>query len=389
MSILTAGMSLQDDQSCSIDPCCQAIMTKGDGDVAEVVDHVGDTEQHFSVDSSKCLRNSTGAQKDPQSLHLLQGLRSILSSDNRQSDKDTSTDKGLLVHRKTLGGLHVTHSLKPRENDALKANTSFISLVMAPSLPTFEMRDYGVAWYKDNVRLITNAIRREMKDLYVIITSMQTRRDSLQPGDVTSFYKWFAVFEGFFRCVFVLLTDTVVPWIERAESLPDDEYCEREGGRMKVGIDLSRTLRKVVKHELDFVKMEPVVAFDKLLKVFQKWSLKALAYMSSLEVDSARIIENNFSIEECRNMEKWIAAEVMKSPDRQANIVLLVRFLDDRPQSLTAWKNANLDALTRTYHAIWWKRLAADHFEVVGYFRRSNTFACGLSKDGQLQSGQI
>jgi hypothetical protein len=67
-------------------------------------------------------------------------------------------------------------------------------------------------------------------------------------------------------------------------------------------------------------------------------------------------------------MEKWKAAEGLKSPDHQANIVLLVRGLDERRQSLTAWKHANHDSTSRALHSTWWRRLAANYFEVIGYF---------------------
>lgn len=238
-------------------------------------------------------------------------------------------------------------------------------------LPSFQLKPFGLEWQKDVAYILTNSVRREVMDLYVILQSMHERQGMLRSGDIESFYVWFITFADFVKFTMELIEDTLIPWVERSSELAEDAYLEGKGGRMKVGKDIAKTVERVVKHQKEFEVMKVGSAFKKLHKVFRKWTPLLHGYLNSLDTDVVDIIEASCNQDECTNMMAWITRQAVESSNKAKNLVLLVRFLEDRPRSLAVWKRDNLEPLERGAHPQHWKNLAKDHFEVVSYFRRA------------------
>jgi hypothetical protein len=305
----------------------------------------------------------------------LKGSNSMIRSYDAQGDEDDLTNKTISTYslvRKisTMRLLNMPSSLSA-PSPGVRNLEEFLRSAAAHDMPPFKLKEYGVEWHRDTVHLLTNALRREVMDLYAIIQSMYERRANLKSGDIQSLYVWFETFASFFAFVVSLIEFTFIPWLERSQELPEDSYLESEGGRMKVGKDIAKTVERVVKHKSKFVAMTPPSAHSKLHKVFKKWSPLFHGYIDSLDADAPGIIERCCSQDECANMTAWITRQAIESANKATNVVLLVRFLEDRPRTLTVWKNENLDPLERGAHPQHWKSVARDHFEVVAYFRRS------------------
>jgi hypothetical protein len=240
----------------------------------------------------------------------------------------------------------------------------------APGLAPMTFAVYGEDWFRDNTGLLTNAIRGEVRDLYIIFSSMTSRRDSLEKGDFESFFRWWKVFSNFLQEVMVLIDGTIIPWLEKWEQLPEVPFLEQLGGRMKVGRDIVKISEKMTTHELEFYFIHSTKAVSKLCKVLSKWTLMLNEYLITLDEASAVIVEQNSSLQECLIMDRLVANKIMQTKNHKINIVLLVRDFEKRPQTLAFWKNQNLNLIPRLCHPYWWNCVSKDHFEYVTYFAR-------------------
>lgn len=237
---------------------------------------------------------------------------------------------------------------------------------MAP----FSYSPYGEAWHRDTVVLLGNSLRCEVKDLYVILNSMCERADTLREGDIKSFIAWCEVFHTYLDATMGMFEHEVVPWVEQWSDLPDDDYLEANGGRMKVAKDSVKTINRILQHEHRILALPPDRAFCKLLRILQAWVVPLLRYLNYIEEETSTILNFHSSHVECQSMDRRIATAYAKGPHKQTHLVLLVRHLAEKPQTLAYWKSQNLDMSARFHHPQWWRRVAADHFEHITYFDR-------------------
>lgn len=315
------------------------------------------------------------------------------SRGNSLRKKSTGGSNGSELTRRGTSDSTGLDGLSSRGSSRLRLGTSKLTLepdirrasefeieAVSPGLPPFSLKPYGMDWYRDNCHLLTNAIRREVMDLYVILRSMHERQDCLKQGDIRSFFVWINTFADFFNFSMDLLENALIPWVERSQEIPDDEYLESLGGRMKVGKDCLKTVDRLVVHTNDFSQMAPRSAYKKIYRVLQKWIGSLFGYIDSLDEGAAEIIQASCEPDECLNFHRWIARQAIESRHKDTNIVLLVRFLDARPKTLAEWRNTNLNPLELSAHPHQWRALAKKHFEVVAYFRRCTPSLASASK---------
>jgi hypothetical protein len=266
------------------------------------------------------------------------------------------------------------------DSDSVSVTTVPNDTFCAPGLAPMTFAVYGEDWFRDNTGLLTNAIRGEVRDLYIIFSSMISRRDSLEKGDFESFFRWWKTFAAFLQEVMILIDGTVIPWLEKWEQLPEIPFLEKLGGRMKVGKDIVKISAKMITHELEFYFIHSTKAVSKLCKVLSKWTLMLSEYMRSLDEASAVIVEQHCTLQECLIMDRLVANKMMQTKNYKVNIVLLVRDFEKRPQTLAFWKNQNLNVIPRLCHPFWWNCVSKDHFEYVTYFARRDSKSSSVSK---------
>lgn len=324
----------------------------------------GDANLHRNKTGSSLSKHASSGLSKHVSSGLTKHASSGLSKQASSGLSRQSSNGGLLSRVSTGRFLtrQSTMGLVPVEE--LRTDAS------ASGFPTFHFMDFGIEWHTDISSLLTNSLRREMADLYTIMQSMHERRDSLREGDVKSFFVWFEIFASYIPFVMAVIEETYLPWVERIGELPEDEYLESEGGRMKVGKDIVRTSQRILKHRKEFEAMSVASAYRKIKRVLVKWAELLHGYLKVLDFEAPLLLKAHSSPEECQNMMGWIARLTVDSDNKSCNIVLLVRFLQQRPRTLATWKATFLEAREQGMHPQYWKRLSKSHFEVASYFAR-------------------
>jgi len=89
--------------------------------------------------------------------------------------------------------------------------------------PPLYLSSYGVGdWWIDVFSLYHNALRREMQDMYYMLTSMHKRVLTLAHDDVNQFFDWFDVFVMFLEWYFKVEEIALYPWVEERLVMPDE-----------------------------------------------------------------------------------------------------------------------------------------------------------------------
>lgn len=305
-----------------------------------------------SGEDNSLHRNTTGSS--------MSSSRSNLSKHESSGALITKLSSGRFVTRQSTTS---KQGLVPIETLRMEATSA--------GFPRFQLADFGVEWCRDITSLLTNSMRREVVDLYTILQSLHERKESLREGDVKSFFVWFETFVLYIQFAMEVVEENIIPWAERMEELPENEFLESNGGRMKVGKDIVSILQRILKHRKDFEAMKVASAYLKIKKVLLKWAPLLHGYLDALDLEIPPLIESHCSQEECQNMMGWIARRALDSNDKRCNIVLLVRFLEQRPRTLAYWKSTHLDPLEQSAHPQHWKAMSKLHFEGAGYFART------------------
>uniref|UniRef100_A0A7S1TMT3 Uncharacterized protein n=1 Tax=Erythrolobus australicus TaxID=1077150 RepID=A0A7S1TMT3_9RHOD len=77
-------------------------------------------------------------------------------------------------------------------------------------------------WWVDVFSLYHNALRREMQDMYYMLTSMHKRVLTLGHEDVNSFFEWFDVFVMIVEWYFKVEEIALFPWVEERLEMPEE-----------------------------------------------------------------------------------------------------------------------------------------------------------------------
>ena len=231
--------------------------------------------------------------------------------------------------------------------------------------PSFRPMPYGEAWYADVLAVYTNAVRYETKTFFFILYCLHERADTLEVGDIKSFYTWFEPYHNFFAALVQVLQATFLPWVERSADLPDSSpraFFDTEAA------GLQRTVRKTLKHKQDFLAYPPKKAAAKLRTIFNKFAIHLLTYISALENSTASIVESQYSVEECREISQKMVTVFLNKAHHKKNIVLLLRWFEDRHETTAQWRKQHLDMRTNMSYGRW-KRPSAQE-ECLAYFRK-------------------
>lgn len=320
--------------------------------------------------------SSLVAYNDLQKTQSAACLRTKLSqlSSSRQPHRSES---GLLKKNKTIGlfvtkksqkKLATTASLNPLQDFANLKRLETIVRDGTPdafNAPSFRLMPFGDAWYADVLTIHTNALRYETKTLFFILYCLYERADTLEVGDIKSFYGWFEHYHNFFVAEVALLQETFLPWVERSADLPSSrprEYFEKSADA------LQRTAKKTLEHKEDFVGFSPGKAARKLRAIYSKFAVHLLDYLSGLEDSSAMIIECHYTIEEGIEASQKMVSALSQKPHYKKNIVLLLRWLADRQETAAQWRKQHLDVKTNMSYGRW-KRPSSQE-ECLSYFRK-------------------
>ncbi|CAN8075584.1 unnamed protein product, partial [Agarophyton chilense] len=230
--------------------------------------------------------------------------------------------------------------------------------------PSFRLAPFGRSPASDCITLYANAARAESRTLFFLLNCMHERpRHLLHPGDLESFFLWFEPYAHFVRSVVALLQQVWLPRLQNCAALPPHapaHFFAHAAQR------LQRTLDKLLSHQKPFLKCAPRVAAHKLLHLFIPFANLLLTYCATVEAVSAPFIRATFSAEETNLLAHQLITHFKGIRHFSSNLVLLLRWLSNRPQTSSYWRRQYLDAFSAIRYTQW-KKTNKQH-QIVLYF---------------------
>ena len=333
-----------------------------------------------SSSNSKSFNNNSPALPSLTSrLSSLTSPRSVLFSNRSNRASNVPNSPGLLARTTTTlpffrstGAPTTPRRTQTRHSFNQLLNLNALTTVVRPaqkhvfSAPAFRLVPYAKAWHLDIVIIFTNALRFETKSLFFILYCLHERSQTLERGDIESFFEWYTPYHNFFTTVISLLHATFLPWIEHSADLPDSSS---RAFFVSLGSDLSRIVRQTLLHKRHFLnKYQPPKAAEKLRAIFTSLAVRLLDYLTKLETACSPLIESHYSVAEGRKMSRSLISEMATMPNFKKNLVLLLRWLETKPETSAAWRREHLDTRSGFSYARW-KRPAAQE-ECMAYFAR-------------------
>ena len=308
-----------------------------------------------------------------------------------------SGNAGLLKRRSTMmrfggsgGAFMKKKRAEPDDYEELSAMDQLNTVVRPGNKdvfrsPAFLLRPFGQAWHRDIVAFYSNAVRYESRGLFYIIYCLKERdQETLETGDIESFYAWFDAYFNMVTTVLSVLDTTFRTWVQTLGSFQRSSTTKYLSD---LHLWLQNTLRRAVRYQERILKLQPPEAVLKVERLFRSYGQKLLDYLTRLEDECSLVLEVNGSIDECRLMSKALMRAIRTMPFFSKNLVLLVRWMDHLPETTSLWMREHLTKRTMMKHAIWKRPGMAE--ECLEYFgRKSNTVPNDLkSKKVEIVGG--
>lgn len=216
--------------------------------------------------------------------------------------------------------------------------------------PSFKLSPYGLHWSADPIVLLNNSLRHQAKSLFFILYCLHERSETIVEGDIKSFYAWFKPYRDFFSDAVNFIHEVYLPWVQRAAPLPheyDMTYFVDKGK------NLQRTVRKTMAHQKDVMQFAPTKAARRLRTVFSKFAPYLLNYLYHLEEHTVPIVKSKYSKEDCHTITLQIVSHFSSTSSFKQSIVILLGWLQDRPQDHAKWRKQYLDRKTFLAFPLW------------------------------------
>lgn len=224
---------------------------------------------------------------------------------------------------------------------------------------------FPTVWYVDIPLIYTNALRRQTAALWLVLYAMHARLASLVDGDFKSFYIWFAPFHHFIIATLDVLQTVFLPALVNRAQLPLSRPSHFFDCRAK---RLARTVRKTALHQNVFINYTPEKALAKLRTIYSKFTIEMIEYVTAIEDCSPMILQCHFSPSEGMQLSRAMAKRLTELPHFRSNVVLLLRWLTNRPETSAIWRREHLDRAPCLAFAFWQRPGPPE--ECVVYFRK-------------------
>lgn len=227
------------------------------------------------------------------------------------------------------------------------------------------MKDPEKTRQTDLIVIYTNAMRHQSRGLYLILYCLNERISSLQPGDMKSFFAWFSPYHDFFCSFIAVVNDILLPSLR--DLVP---FRHRTPGFFATeGERLNRIVSKTYKSQSYFCDhLSLREATTKLCKIYASFAQPLLTYLSSVEEYSAVIISTFVHDDRAYH---GVAVDMVRAfkamPHFPRTIVLIMRWLEPRPQTTDRWLRQHLDVFSVLMYR-WWKRDGPQE-KTLYYFR--------------------
>lgn len=233
------------------------------------------------------------------------------------------------------------------------------------SAPALLPLPFGRAPHTDCVIFFTNAMRHQTRDLYLILGSMDESSDHLIYGDMLSFFEWFLPYQSFIINLLTTIKSIMIPWAQlpNLNSVLIDEHWFHT--RIN---SIQRIINKTVSHRRRFLNYSAEVAVSKLKAIFHGFANPFMELLAGLEECVGEVARMCYSEQQCIDMVREMVSEMKTMDGYEKTMVLLLRWLHDRPQTSAKWRKQVLQ-IRNPIKYMWWKRSGAQE-DCLKYFQQ-------------------
>lgn len=303
--------------------------------------------------------------------------------------KTIQSSKSLILSSPTL--ISVTHQLRQQTlNRAIKPPPkqrwaqlrAFITVYNSScpynfSAPALLPLPFGRVPHTDCVIFFTNAMRHQTRDLYLILASMDESSDHLIHGDMLSFFEWFLPYQTFLTHLLTAIKSIMIPFAET--QLENNEYVDiqltlpilTEDDWFDTRINtIQRIINKMVSNRRRFLNCSAEVATSKLKGIFHGFATPFMELLAGLEEYIGEVARRFYTEQQCVEIVRAMFSEIKTMDGYQRTMVLLLKWLDDRPETSAKWRKKVLQ-IQNPIKWMWWRRAGAQE-DCLKYFQHKS-----------------
>jgi len=217
---------------------------------------------------------------------------------------------------------------------------------------------YGDKFEMDLFALLHNGARRELVDLYCILSSFVKREDQLTLQDLERFFTWFRVFENYVVEMFIVQAEVIFRWIQLFTDLPKgltDEERRFDQGEIYEVMNSIRDLESVrTEDEITEVVYTLMDAGDEL-------ATRCMKYFYMAEQQIPPLIAQ-FALQQDKDqVEDQVVQTILQGHHGHSFIPICTRWMGTN-ELLNSWLDRFLRPRSRrAQYPTWVKNFRRDH----------------------------
>lgn len=258
-----------------------------------------------------------------------------------------------------------------RDNTHLRVPVLNMSLYCGPTSRS--------TWHVDAVTLGHNAFRRELVDLYLILSTIGQGPGAVMASDIAELQRWWKVAYGFFQSFFEMESKALFPWIEKKVPRHSDDDELLKGFVIRRTI-LLEELQRVSQIFNEIGSESPGAIFGKLYTAFDSLVPQIADYFTKEEECIPELIKKRYTLDDRFKMDKECLAVFMeerlgrKTRDiPRLNIILLIRWMKN-PRQMKAWISQNLNNTAKSVYPKWRRAFEEEHRSIVQVFKERSKY---------------
>lgn len=223
--------------------------------------------------------------------------------------------------------------------------------------PEVKLTPHGENWASDWFSLIHNAIRAELRDMFLMGTVMQKRKTMLTLKHIDVFYDWWDDFKEFVTTALTIEEEVVFK-----KGIASKDYLRgafRNGERMRVNGSARKVIENVNEYRERFLPHLPVgERLDGLLEMLGGFA-EMLKHYEAVAEQLPNFIEVQFKQKERDANLKQMVRAFRSMDGYNRNLVLLVRWMPER--IMKAWAFNHMSTKDLIAFRNWRKMIVREH----------------------------
>jgi len=236
--------------------------------------------------------------------------------------------------------------------------------------PVFYMAEYGLStiWSSDPIVLVHNAIRREIMDLYYILTSVESRRSEMPRAEVTEFRLWWEAFAEFVALYVVIENEKLFPWIAGGASDGSEAQALILSLRMERD-EILAMMREAGEAVSTAEGQTSEGALNTVLQKMDSFAPSLLQYFRKMEASAPPFVEQRQAPESKDAIEHDIFMRYSRAPGAPIFVPILLRGIESK-DVVDQFFAENVKGLARLRWQGWSRKFKDQHWKVVENFHK-------------------